>query len=53
VDVEVCRRTCSCVAARTQEEGLWRDMMQQNLTVEAELRYFSLVDQCRAAAESQ
>jgi len=53
VDVEICRRTCSCVADRTQEEGLWRGMMQQNLSVEAEMRYFTLVDQCRAAAEGQ
>ncbi len=53
VDVEVCRRTCGCIAEQAQAEGFWGDMMRQNLSVADEMRYFALVDECRAAAETQ
>jgi uncharacterized membrane protein len=53
VDVEVCRRTCGCIAEHAQAEGFWGDMMRQNLSVPDEMRYFALVDECRAAAETQ
>jgi len=52
-DAELCRRTCVCVAGRVQEEGFWGDMMRQNLSAEEEMRYFTLVDECRAAAGAQ
>jgi uncharacterized membrane protein len=52
-DTEICRRTCGCIADRAQAEGLWSGMMRQSLSVEQELRYFTLVDECRAAAEAQ
>ncbi len=53
VDAEICGKTCACVAERAQAEGLWRDLMRQNLSAAEEMRYFSLVDACRAAAEEQ
>ncbi len=53
VDAEICRQTCGCVARRAQAEGLWRDLMRQNLSAPEEMRYFALVDACRAAAEGQ
>ncbi len=49
----ICRLSCACVADRAQAEGLWRDLMRQTASVEQELRYFTLVDECRAAAEAQ
>jgi uncharacterized membrane protein len=53
VDTEICRRTCTCIAGRAQDEGLWRGMMKGALSVDEEFRYFTLVDQCRASAEAQ
>jgi uncharacterized membrane protein len=52
VDAEVCRKTCNCMAERSQAEGLWNDMMFQSLSAEDEQRYYDLADQCRAEAES-
>lgn len=49
---DVCRRTCACLADRSQAEGLWRDLMRQTLSVEQERRYFALADACRAASEA-
>jgi uncharacterized membrane protein len=53
LDGEICRQTCGCVAERAQAEGLWSGLMRQSLSVEEELRYFTLVDECRTAAEAQ
>ena len=52
VDAEVCRKTCNCMAERSQAEGLWNDMMFQSLSAEDEQRYYDLTDQCRAEAEA-
>ncbi len=51
VDADICQKTCSCIAKRAQGEGLWGDLMRQSMSVEQEMRYFTLVDECRAAAE--
>jgi uncharacterized membrane protein len=49
----VCRRTCGCIAERTQAEGLWSDFVRNALS-DAELaRYWVILDQCRTAAEPQ
>jgi uncharacterized membrane protein len=52
VDAEICRKTCNCVAERAQAEGLWSDLMFQSLSVQDELRYFTLADACRAQADT-
>ncbi len=52
VEAEVCKETCDCLAERSQAAGLWSDLMRQNLSLEQERRYFDLVDDCRAAAET-
>jgi uncharacterized membrane protein len=52
VDAEICRKTCNCMAERSQAEGLWNDVMFQSLSAENEKRYYELADQCRAAAEA-
>jgi uncharacterized membrane protein len=49
---DTCRRTCACMAARMQAEGLWSAILRQTPSVEQEMRYFTLVDECRAAAGS-
>jgi len=52
VDAEVCRKTCNCMAERSQAEGLWNDMMFLSLSAEDEKRYYDLADECRAEAET-
>ena len=52
VDEEICRQTCGCIADRAQAEGLWSGMMRQTLSAEQEMRYFTLVDECRARSEA-
>jgi uncharacterized membrane protein len=52
VETEVCRSTCTCAVERSQAAGLWTGIMRRSLSVDEELRYFTLVDQCRAEAES-
>jgi hypothetical protein len=49
-EVEVCARTCACLADRSQEENLWSDLMRSTLTAEQENRYFELVELCRKAS---
>jgi uncharacterized membrane protein len=51
VEADICRRTCDCLAKRSQAEGLWRDLMRQSLDAAQAERYFALSDQCRAEAE--
>jgi len=51
VDLEICRKTCACMAERSQAEGFWNDLMRQALSADEEQRYFAIVDECRAAAE--
>jgi hypothetical protein len=53
VDLEVCRKTCNCMADRSQAEGIWNDLIRQSLSAEDEQRYYALVDTCRAEAEAQ
>lgn len=43
----VCRRTCACIATRSQDAGLWRDLMRQSLSDEQTESYFGIADQCR------
>lgn len=50
VGADACRRTCACIADRSQAEGLWRDLMRQTLNPEQQQRYFALADTCRAEA---
>jgi uncharacterized membrane protein len=52
VEAEICKKTCDCLAERSQAAGLWSDLMRQSLSPEQERRYFDLVDECRAAAET-
>lgn len=51
VEADICRRTCDCLAKRSQAEGLWKDLMRQSLDAAQAERYFALSDQCRAEAE--
>jgi len=53
VDAEVCRKTCNCMAERSQAEGLWNDLMLQTLSAENAQRYYTLADACREEAEGQ
>jgi uncharacterized membrane protein len=53
VEADICEKTCACAAARAQQEGIWGDLMRQKMSVEQEMRYFTIVDDCRAAAEAQ
>ncbi len=47
---DICRRTCACIAQRTQDEGMWTRLMRQELTPAEETHYYALTDQCRAEA---
>jgi uncharacterized membrane protein len=51
LEPDICRRACSCIAKRTQAEGLWTRMMRGELTPTQETQYYALADQCRAEAE--
>lgn len=51
VEKRLCQNICQCAADRSQQEGLWRDLMRQTMTdVQAE-RYFRVVDECRSAID--
>jgi uncharacterized membrane protein len=50
LEAEMCRSICTCIADRTQAEGLWVDFVRQRLDADQIERYFALVDQCRATA---
>jgi len=52
VDLEICQKTCTCMAERAQAVGIWNDLMRQSLSAEGEQRYFAMVDECRAEAEA-
>ncbi len=50
-ELPLCRRTCACLATRTQAEGLWDGLMRETLS-ESELdRYWTIAGECRQAAE--
>ena len=50
-ELPFCRRTCACLAARTQTEGLWNGLIRETLS-ESELdRYWTIASECRQAAE--
>ena len=49
VEAQLCTATCQCIAERTQGEGLWRDLMQNQLSEPGRTRYFAIADECRAA----
>lgn len=49
-DAAICTRACSCLAERSQAEGLWDQVVTETLTPEETERYFALADQCRAEA---
>jgi uncharacterized membrane protein len=52
VEPDLCRRTCQCLAERSQAEGMWGDLMRETLSEDQTARYFELADSCRAASES-
>ena len=53
VEAAMCRNTCTCLADRTQAEGLWGGLMREQLS-EPELdRYWAIVGECREAAETR
>jgi uncharacterized membrane protein len=50
VEPDICRRTCACIADRTQAEGMWTRLMRQELTPTEETHYFAISDRCRSEA---
>jgi uncharacterized membrane protein len=53
VETDICRGTCSCLADRSQEEGLWASLMRDELSEAQSDRYWTIVSECRAAAEGR
>jgi uncharacterized membrane protein len=53
VEAGLCERVCGCLAKRSQAEGLWRNLMRNEMS-DAELaRYGAIMDECRAASGAQ
>jgi uncharacterized membrane protein len=50
VEPDACRRTCQCIADRSETEGLWSDLVRETLDQAQAERYFELSDECRATA---
>ena len=51
VEDDICRKTCDCIAERSQAGGLWSDLMRQTLSEDQEARYFTIAGECRKAAD--
>ena len=52
-EAAVCERACSCLAERSQAEGLWDQVVTETLSAAERERYFAVADQCRAEALGQ
>jgi uncharacterized membrane protein len=50
-ELPLCRRTCGCLATRTQAEGLWDGLMRETLSERELDRYWAIASECRQAAE--